>query len=101
MARVCEIIDLLMQVSGATEDSKFPDDELLQLLEFGMSSSWQRSMTIQDFHPVDHSISGLVSFCEHVEATEPEDLIPKKKNVSIDEETIKPKKKTKKGSTSE
>lgn len=76
------------QFPGATEDSKLPDDELLDLLEFGMPSTWQRSMTIQNFDPVDRSISEFVSFCELLEDTEPEDSIPKTNPVLKDLATV-------------
>ena len=78
VSRVCEINNLLTQFPGATNESKLPDDELLDLLEFGMPNSWQRSMTLQDFDPVDHSIQEFVSFCERLEATDPEEVIPKR-----------------------
>ena len=45
---------------------------MLDLLEFGMPSSWQKAMILQDFDPVDHTIPELVSFCERLELTEPE-----------------------------
>ena len=79
MARVCEINNLLARFPGADENSKLPEDELLDILEFGMPNSWQRAMTLQDFDPVEHTVSEFVSFCERLEATDTEDVIPKKK----------------------
>ena len=79
VARVCEINNLLASFPGADENSKLPEDELLDILEFGMPNSWQRAMTLQDFDPVEHTVSEFVSFCERLEATDTEDVIPKKK----------------------
>lgn len=58
-----------MQFPGATHHTKVPDDELLDLLDFGIPSSLQEAMTLQDFNPVEHTISKFVSFCEHMETT--------------------------------
>ena len=41
VVRLCEMNELLTQFPDAIEDSKFPDEELLDLLDFGMPSSWQ------------------------------------------------------------
>lgn len=59
-------------------------------------------MIIQHFDPVDHSISEFVSFWECPVPTESIDPMPKKKNVTIDNDDIKPKhEKRKKSSSSE
>jgi len=40
VSRVCEINELLTEFPQATDESKLPHDELLDLLEFGMPGSW-------------------------------------------------------------
>ena len=72
VSRVCEINEMLVHFPGADQESKLPQDELLDLLEFGMPATWQKAMILQDFDPLDHSIAEFVSFCERLELTEPE-----------------------------
>jgi len=49
-----------------------PNNEMLDLLEFGMPSLWQKAMILQDVDPIDHTMAELLSFCERLELTEPE-----------------------------
>jgi len=42
---------------------------MLDLLQFGMPSLWQKAMILQDFDPVDHLLAELVSF-KRLELTE-------------------------------
>ena len=94
VSRVCEINEMLNQFPGANGDGSLPQDELLDLMEFGMPSSWQRQMIMHDFDPMDKSIPEFINMCERIEMTEPE-----AKKVLIDNETI-PKKKRKSNSGS-
>ena len=52
VSRVSELHQLLTLFPGTDDDSKLPDDEILDLLEFGMLSSWQRQMILHAFNPV-------------------------------------------------
>ena len=92
VSRVCEINEMLNQFPGADGAGSLPQDELLDLMEFGMPSSWQRQMIMHDFDPMDKSIPEFINMCERIEMTEPET-----KKVSIDNEVI-PKKKRKSNS---
>lgn len=47
-----------------------PDDELVDVIEFGVPNSWQRNMILQDFDPLQHTVAELVSFCERLEQVE-------------------------------
>jgi hypothetical protein len=55
---------------GGAAPSKLEDDEILDLLEFGVPNSWQRNMILQDFDPLRNSIKDFVSFCERLEQVE-------------------------------
>ena len=95
VSRVCEINEMLNQFPGANGEGSLPQDELLDLMEFGMPSSWQRQMIMHDFDPMDKSIPEFISMCERIEMTEPET-----KKVSINDEVIpKKKRKANNGST--
>jgi len=72
VSHVCEINQMLVHFPAADQDSRLPNDEMLDFLEFGMPSSWQKAMILQDFDPVDHTMAELVSFCERLELTESE-----------------------------
>jgi len=63
---------MLIHFPTANQESKLPSDKMLDLLEFRMPSSWQKAMILQDFDPLDHTLTELVNFCERLELTEPE-----------------------------
>ena len=44
-----------------------PDDELVDLLEFGVPSSWQKQMLLQNFDPLDSTLEDFTTFCERLE----------------------------------
>eukprot|EP00957_Ditylum_brightwellii_P199110 15177550-Ditylum_brightwellii.AAC.1 len=46
-------------------------DELLDILEYGVSSSWCREFTVQGFDPADQGLSKFVEFCTRLESCEP------------------------------
>lgn len=73
VSRVCEINKMLSKFPQGTAESKLPRDELLDLMEFGMPSSWQKAMILQDFDPVNHTIAEFIGFCERLELTNPDD----------------------------
>jgi len=72
VSHVCEINKMLVHFPTADQDRRLPNNKMLDLLEFGMPSSWQKAMILQDFDPIDHTMAELVSFCERLELTEPE-----------------------------
>ena len=92
VARVVEINKLLPEFPPIREDDEstsLPDDELLDLLEFGIPNSWQKTMMVQDFDPVDHTISEFIRFCERLENTEDK---PSTQPIKRKEHTISPNK---------
>jgi hypothetical protein len=57
-------------VEGGPAPEKLPADEISDLLEFGVPHSWQREMVIQDFDPLQHTVSDFVAFAERLEQVE-------------------------------
>ena len=74
VARLIEINSYLPEfpptTTGGADPASLPDDELLDILEFGMPSSWQKQMVLQDFDPLQHTIKEFTEFCERMEQVE-------------------------------
>ena len=61
--RVLELNDQLENFPGTGNDvneTKLPEDEVLDLLEFGIPNSWQKAMVLQDFDPQVHTVNDFV-----------------------------------------
>ena len=61
--RVLELNDQLESFPGTGNDvngTKLPEDEVLDLLEFGIPDSWQKAMVLQDFDPQVHAVNDFV-----------------------------------------
>ena len=71
VSHMCEINEMLVHFPTADQESKLPNNEMLDLLEFGMPSLWQKAMILQDVDPLDHTLTELVNFCERLEVTGP------------------------------
>ena len=52
---------------GTMEPVALPDDELLHILEYGIPNTWQRTMILHNFDPLEHSVAEFVSFYEWME----------------------------------
>jgi hypothetical protein len=50
--------------------TKLPNNEILDLLEFGAPSFSQKVMALQDFDPMTHAGTEFVAFCERLEQLE-------------------------------
>jgi cell pole-organizing protein PopZ len=76
-ARIVEMNNYLPKFPPLTEGgpapTKLPDDEIIDLLEFGVPGSWQKSMVVQDFDPMAHTVREVVAFCERMERVETEE----------------------------
>lgn len=46
------------------------NDEILDIITYGLPKSWTREMDKQDFDPYNATIGSLVNFCERLEAAE-------------------------------
>ena len=86
ITRVIEINDYLKEFPPVTTGgnaTKLPDDELLDLLEFGIPIKWQRQMQNQNFKPAVGTLCEFQDFCERLESTlEDSGADPKPKQVS-------------------
>jgi hypothetical protein len=69
-ARVNELNGYLKHFPPFDQDQELTEEELLDLLEFGVPNAWQKNMVLQWFDPVIHTPSELVAFCECQEFTE-------------------------------
>ena len=100
--RVLELNDQLESFPGVNENdngTKLPEDEVLDLLEFGLPETWQHAMLLQDFDPQVHTINDFIQFCERLETLEKEekrkrDSNPKKKSSRLNKESTKENKKS-------
>ena len=71
--RVLELNDQLENFPGINDNdngTKLPEDEVLDLLEFGLPETWQHVMLLQKFDPQVHTINDFVQFCERLEILE-------------------------------
>ena len=72
--RVTEINSYLVEFPPITEDGTnpevLPNDEIMDILEFGVPNSWQKTMVLQDFDPVQKSVPEFTAFCERIEQLE-------------------------------
>jgi hypothetical protein len=71
-ARVTELNEYLKEFPPFDEDQGLDEDELFDIVEFGVPNSWQKSMILHGFKTEDEdkNMSELVEFCERHEYTE-------------------------------
>lgn len=55
-------------VPGQAAISKLEDDEIVDIMEFGVPRSWQRKMIEHDFDVMTASIHDFVDFCDRMES---------------------------------
>eukprot|EP00957_Ditylum_brightwellii_P070992 5395647-Ditylum_brightwellii.AAC.1 len=79
VARVQELYRYLKDFPDHNRNTTQPldVDELLDILEFGVPSSWHREFTVQGFNPVDQGLWKFVDFCTRLESCEPSKIEPK------------------------
>ena len=82
VSAVVRINSYLPYLPGATENDKFSDVEVVELLEFSLPPSWRAKFDLERFVPTDHDRAKLIEMCEALERSLPatsKDKIPKKK----------------------
>ena len=52
------------------DDQMLAEDDLAEILEFGIPNSWQKAMVLQGFNTIERSVTDIVEFCERLEFTE-------------------------------
>jgi hypothetical protein len=72
VARVNEINEFIREFPTVNGEAAtpLPEDEILDLLEFGVPNSWQKQFLMHQFDPQAHTVMEFVEFCERIEATE-------------------------------
>ena len=68
--RITELNEYLSSFPPFAADQSLPDEEILDLLEFGIPRAWQNQFTIQGFDPQANTVNDFVQFCERLETTE-------------------------------
>ena len=92
IARMCKINSYLTAflTNSGRESSKLPTDELLDILEFGVSLKWQNAMYLHGFEPQEGLIKDFANFCKRLEfALEDTELKSNKKTNSSGKEKDK------------
>jgi NACalpha-BTF3-like transcription factor len=71
VARLNEINQMLAQFPPFfSEAQMLEEDELIEIIEYGIPTSWRVKMVDQSFIPGDHTLTQLIEFCEKEETTE-------------------------------
>ena len=70
VSRLHELNSLLAKFPPCDENQRFSDQELSEILEHSLPTSWQRQMTVQGISSTQHSVLEIVEFCERLETLE-------------------------------
>ena len=54
----------------SNKNNKLPTDKLMDIAEFSIPVTWQKTMIMHGFDPVNHTIHKFIEFCERIEFTE-------------------------------
>lgn len=65
---------------GGDEDSKFSQEELLEILECSLPLAWRQKFDYDGYVPTDHNKAKLISSCEAIERKEESQKVDKKQN---------------------
>ena len=47
-----------------------PTDELMDIAEFSIPATWQKTMIMHGFDPANHTIHKFIEFCKRIEFAE-------------------------------
>jgi len=61
MTQLMEINQILNNFSPFAADQALPKDEILDIAEFAMPATWQKTMVLQGFDPTSHMMNKLLS----------------------------------------
>jgi hypothetical protein len=70
MSRLIELNEYLPYFPPYDADQKLSQEELLDICEFAVPFSWQKTMVVQGFDPISHSPAEFIEFCERLEFAE-------------------------------
>ena len=68
--RLVEINEMLNEFPPGTAGQKLPSDELMDIAEYAVPSTWQRTMLMHNFDPTIHTPQDFIEFCERIEFAE-------------------------------
>eukprot|EP00957_Ditylum_brightwellii_P080590 6129557-Ditylum_brightwellii.AAC.1 len=81
VAQVSELNKYLNDFPAHNRNKTQPlnEDELMDILEYGVPAMWHREITVQGFDPVDQGLKKIVEFCTRLELCKPSADKPKDK----------------------
>ena len=88
-AQVMKMNRSLVLFPGATEESKFSSNEMLEILEFALPKSWRAKFDLKSYVPTQHNKSRLLIECEAIERSEAMDTTKVMKNNHKDKDKDK------------
>ena len=62
-----EINKYLSDFPPSNEENKLPMEELMDIAEFSVPATWQKTMIMHGFDPANHTIHKFVEFCKRIE----------------------------------
>lgn len=71
-ARLVEMNEQLQSFPDSDEDSKLPEDELKEILEFALPKTWRVHMTLSQFICDEKTPKEILDFCKDIEGLEAE-----------------------------
>ena len=83
----------LPRFPDATDASKFPEVELLSILEWSLPDPWRRKFDYDNYVPTEHSKARLIAECEVIERNEVTEKKDKNENKKSKDEKSAGKKK--------
>ena len=69
-ARLVELNKQLKEFPDANENSCLSDDELKEILEFGLPNKWRTQMIFSRFIPAERTFQEIVDYCRELEGIE-------------------------------
>ncbi len=68
-ACISEMNQYLKQFPPFEDNQELDEDEIIDILEFGIPHLWQNNMVLQGFDPMESTLAELVDFCKRHEFT--------------------------------
>jgi len=92
ITQLVEINQLLNDFPPFAADQALPEDEILDIAEFAVPTTWQKAMVLQGFDPTGHLVNEFIEFCERLEFAEGTHIgeQPNKKSCNGDESRTDP-----------
>jgi len=67
ITRLMEVNQLLNEFPPFAANQALPEDKILDIAEFAIPASWQKTMVLQGFDPTTHTPNKFIEFCERLE----------------------------------